>query len=200
MTTVWVLEDKDGNGYDWDGNASERTRNSAFNTLKFKVENDTLFADEFDAYTACLEINNGRGLDLEVVEATILNRNGKHTDIFENSSPRTSDLSKIADNLKEFAQYPNVGKNLTHTLLGLGGEVGEVLDKVKKFEMQGLDVNNLPFKERVSLVKELGDVVWYTVMALAELQFTLLQCMTLNFLKLKSRKTRGKILGSGDDR
>ena len=49
--------------------------------------------------------------------------------------------------------------DLKYMALGLGGEVGEVLNEIKKLERDDNNVLNPDRKEKIIL--ELGDVMWY---------------------------------------
>ena len=49
--------------------------------------------------------------------------------------------------------------DLKYMALGLGGEVGEVLNEIKKLER---DDNNIMTSERkIKIIEEMGDVLWY---------------------------------------
>ncbi len=50
------------------------------------------------------------------------------------------------------------------------------------------------------LVKEGGDIEWYLANFLHDLDTTLEKCCQVNVAKLRSRKERGAIKGSGDER
>jgi NTP pyrophosphatase (non-canonical NTP hydrolase) len=77
--------------------------------------------------------------------------------------------------------------------LGLGGEVGEVLEKVKKSHRDGvLDVRQLEL--------ELGDVMWYLSRLANFHGLTLRGVLAANIEKLSSRRDRGVLRGSGDNR
>lgn len=83
-------------------------------------------------------------------------------------------------------------------VLGLAGESGEVADKVKKILRD--DAGKLTADSRVSLAKELGDVLWYLATCVRYLDFPLEDIAQGNIEKLESRLSRGKIAGSGDER
>lgn len=77
--------------------------------------------------------------------------------------------------------------------LGLGGEVGEVLEKVKKCHRDGvLDVRQLEL--------ELGDVMWYLSRLANFHGLTLRGIIAANIEKLSSRRDRGVLHGNGDNR
>ena len=92
----------------------------------------------------------------------------------------------------ETAIYPEE-KGLEYTALGLASEAGEFAGKVKKWIRDGK-------KDDEALVAELGDVLWYVARAAAELDIHLSDIAKENVEKLKSRKERNVIGGSGDDR
>lgn len=98
----------------------------------------------------------------------------------------------------ETAIYPTLGHPIVYPALGLGGEVGEVAEKVKK--MCRDDNCELSEERRQALKKELGDVFWYLSETARQAGFTLSEIATANIEKLKARKERGKLQGDGDDR
>src|SRR5687767_11958769 len=82
--------------------------------------------------------------------------------------------------------------------LGLVGEAGEVAEKMKKIicDKQG----KISKADKDEIVKEMGDVLWY-LQALADfLNVPFEKVAQTNLDKLYSRKQRGKIGGSGDNR
>lgn len=100
---------------------------------------------------------------------------------------------------QETAIYPK-GNFIGHmyTALGLTGEAGEVADKIKKIIR---DKNGAFTPEDVTEIKkELGDVLWYVAALSTEFGLSLGDIADANISKLQSRKARGKISGSGDDR
>jgi NTP pyrophosphatase (non-canonical NTP hydrolase) len=96
------------------------------------------------------------------------------------------------------AIYPDRFDNLYYPALGLAGEAGEVCEKIKKIMR---DKNGRVSEEdQQLLVKELGDVLWYVSALADELDVFLGDIASTNIEKLLSRKERGKISGSGDNR
>ncbi len=99
---------------------------------------------------------------------------------------------------KTTALYPNAGQNLYYPALGLGGETGEVLNKVKKvMRDHGGTVTD---EYRAILRSELGDVLWYVAALARELNLDLDDIAQANLDKLLSRKERGTLGGDGDTR
>jgi len=99
---------------------------------------------------------------------------------------------------RKTALYPDVGNNAIYPTLGLVGEAGEVADKVKKILRDKKGVFDNGSKDAIKL--ELGDVLWYVSQLSSELGYELDEIANANLNKLNSRKIRGKIQGSGDDR
>ena len=99
---------------------------------------------------------------------------------------------------RKTALYPDVGINAIYPTLGLVGEAGEVADKVKKILRDKKGLFDEKSKDEIKL--ELGDVLWYISQLASELGYELDDVANSNLQKLKSRKLRGKIQGSGDDR
>lgn len=99
---------------------------------------------------------------------------------------------------RKTAIYPNAGKNFIYPTLGLAGEAGEVAEKIKKVlrDKNGIVDNTT----KTEIAKELGDVLWYLSQISAELGLSLDEVATENLKKLFSRKNRGVISGSGDNR
>jgi len=99
---------------------------------------------------------------------------------------------------RQTAIYAGAGKNFVYPALGLCGESGEVAEKIKKI-IRDKD-NVVDGKCRADLEKELGDVLWYVANLAAELELDLENIAQKNIAKLRSRKERGVLHGSGDER
>jgi NTP pyrophosphatase (non-canonical NTP hydrolase) len=89
-------------------------------------------------------------------------------------------------------------KDLLHWVLGINGEAGEVAEKVKKIirDKNG-EINDTDKQE---LAKEIGDVLWYLAVLADYLDVSLDTIANQNLEKLLSRKKRGVLGGSGDNR
>jgi NTP pyrophosphatase (non-canonical NTP hydrolase) len=96
------------------------------------------------------------------------------------------------------AIYPNMSNNFIYPTLGLVGEAGEVAEKAKKIIRDG--DGNLTPETREKMAMELSDVCWYVAVLAYELDYTLAEIMQMNLDKLASRKERGVLSGSGDNR
>lgn len=97
----------------------------------------------------------------------------------------------------ETAFYP---KNVAvmYLALAINGEAGEIAEKVKKLYRDKGGVGDMNFAK--SVAKELGDVLWYISVMANELGFTLDEIAQMNIEKINSRKERGVLCGSGDNR
>jgi NTP pyrophosphatase (non-canonical NTP hydrolase) len=82
---------------------------------------------------------------------------------------------------------------IIYPALGLGNEAGEVQGKIKK--MLRDDTFN-----KEDIAAEIGDVLWYIAALCRDLEVNMDDVATGNLAKLKSRKERGTIQGSGDNR
>lgn len=99
---------------------------------------------------------------------------------------------------RETAIYSEKDKNFVYPTLGLVGEAGEVAEKIKKVLR---DKNRIITEEiKKDIAKEMGDVLWYLSQLATELDLSLEKIASLNIDKLSSRKKRGTLHGSGDNR
>jgi len=87
---------------------------------------------------------------------------------------------------------------LIYPTLGLVGEAGEIANKVKKVLRD--NAGELNENVRQNLIDELGDVLWYVAALAIDLKTELSEVANRNIEKLNSRKNRGVIGGSGDNR
>jgi len=101
---------------------------------------------------------------------------------------------------ENYPYLPNEVKKviaLSYVTLGLG-EVGEIQNKMKKIIRDTTGQISEDFKKDIS--KEIGDVLWYCANICEELNLNLQKVAEENLEKLFSRKKRGVIQGSGDNR
>lgn len=108
-------------------------------------------------------------------------------------------------NLNDYQQqalktaHPKTKNNeFLHLVLGLVGESGEIAEKVKKI-VRDHD-SNLEKVDVEDLKKELGDVLWYVAVLADFFELKLDDVAQTNVEKLLSRKERGVLKGSGDNR
>lgn len=106
------------------------------------------------------------------------------------------DSSQTFDGYQDFtdttAIYPKK-QALEYLALGLTSEAGEVAGKVKKWVRDG-------YLDPDELISELGDCLWYIAQFASTLDIYLSEIAEDNIVKLSSRKERGVISGSGDNR
>lgn len=113
-------------------------------------------------------------------------------------------LNEYQQRSRKTASYPDLGENLLYPALGLAGEAGEAVDKIKKLWRDnsitsGLDPK-LTATQKIALLKELGDGLWYIAAIASELNINLSYVAGLNIDKLEDRKARGVTSGEGDNR
>ena len=101
--------------------------------------------------------------------------------------------------LKTFVNNNNTRSEILARLaLGLVGEAAEVAEKIKK-KLRG-DYNHKLYSFNLDTKKEIGDLCWYIANLTDFLDLDFNEILENNIKKLKSRKDRGKIKGSGDER
>ena len=92
------------------------------------------------------------------------------------------------------------GKSLQEKLsllsLGLAGETGEVINKVKKI-VYGEELTE---EKRKAIIGELGDVLWYLQEMTLAIDSTLGEVAIKNNRKTLLRLEKGIVIGEGDDR
>ena len=83
-------------------------------------------------------------------------------------------------------------------VLGIGGETGELIEKIKKLFRDG---NGYPtMEQKKDILKEMGDMLWYMARLTDMLGMPFHEVAKLNIEKLFSRKEREKLQGDGDNR
>lgn len=96
-------------------------------------------------------------------------------------------LIKVTDNhnlLKLIDRMSDIPRQL-HYLLGLGSEVGELHDAVKKYLCNGKPV------DKINILEECGDLLWYIGNLLSCYGFTFEEAMDANIAKLDVRYPNG---------
>jgi NTP pyrophosphatase (non-canonical NTP hydrolase) len=94
--------------------------------------------------------------------------------------------------------YGDITPQLMGMVLGLSDESGEVLGKFKKLLRDKKGV--LTDEDKAEIIKELGDILWYIATVSHLLGSSLEEVAKKNNEKLLSRKDRGVLGGSGDNR
>ena len=87
---------------------------------------------------------------------------------------------------------------ILYPTLGIAGESGEVAEKIKKVYRDNDGVVSEEKKKEIT--KELGDILWYIANLASDLNISLELIAFTNIEKLNSRKERGVLQGSGDNR
>ncbi len=82
--------------------------------------------------------------------------------------------------------------------LGIAGESGEILEKVKHLVRD--DKGVVTPERREGIKKEIGDVLWYLSQLARELDLSFDEIADANIKKLTSRLERDMLNSEGDDR
>ena len=98
-------------------------------------------------------------------------------------------FEEYQEKAKETAVYPNLDPKWIYPALGLSGESGEVIEKLKKILRD--DNGKISNEKLDSIKKELGDVLWYISALATELGLSLEEIAKDNVKKVQSRKERG---------
>lgn len=113
------------------------------------------------------------------------------------------DFKEYQRQARTTAIYPKKAQ-VIYPALGLSGEVGELLNKLKKVfrdhEATELSIHTIPANTFEKLSDELGDILWYLSNFASDLNLKLDQIAEDNLLKLFDRKDRGVLKGDGDVR
>lgn len=110
-------------------------------------------------------------------------------------------LNEYQAQARTTALYPEQAR-IIYPALKLAGEAGEVTEKLGKLMRDEGYVAGAELTEAQTsaLAKELGDVLWYVANLAADMGLSLEDVGAQNLQKLASRKQRGVLGGSGDDR
>lgn len=106
-------------------------------------------------------------------------------------------LNEYQQHALETAIYPE-DRRIVYPTLGLTGEAGEVADKVKKVIRDAR--GEFTPEKRQEIMKEIGDVLWYCATLSRDLGYDLEEVARTNVEKLRSRRERNLLHGSGDNR
>lgn len=110
------------------------------------------------------------------------------------------DYSKVALETKLYheSQITPTFSKIIYLCLGLGGECGELYEKVKKAIR---DKNCKVDEEFLTLIKkELGDILWYWAAVCDEFGIDPDEVSAMNLEKIKDRLERDVLKGEGDER
>lgn len=114
---------------------------------------------------------------------------------------QTNSLNEYQFLAHETATYPDMGgpMGFFYLVSKLAGEAGEVAEKFgKQIRDKGADFADPEFRDGIK--KELGDVAWYVSEIALQFGWNLSEVAATNINKLYSRKDRGVLGGSGDNR
>ena len=93
-------------------------------------------------------------------------------------------MALVTESLPEM-ELTKEQKRLTHASLGLCTEAAELADAVKKHIFYGKEL------DKVNLVEEIGDILWYSAIVLDACQSSFDEAMDKNITKLRKRYPQG---------
>ena len=111
-------------------------------------------------------------------------------------------FDEYQEKAKEYDLFKNVeglsDVGFIEKVLGLVGEAGETVDKVKKIlrDKDGVATG----EDKKEIAKELGDTLWYLANISRYLGIPLSEVAQMNIDKLESRMNRNRLHGEGDNR
>ena len=111
-------------------------------------------------------------------------------------------FDEYQEKAKEYDLFKNVEGlsevGFIEKVLGLVGEAGETVDKVKKIlrDKDGIATS----EDKKEIAKELGDTLWYLANISRYLGIPLSEVAQMNIDKLESRMSRNRLHGEGDNR
>ena len=111
-------------------------------------------------------------------------------------------FNEYQEKARSLAAYPELGHGLLYPALGLAGEAGETVDKIKKiWRNTGVKDGHAYTPEQKEAVKlEASDCLWYLANLCSELDLTLEEVAEANLAKLFDRQKRGVLKSEGDKR
>ena len=115
----------------------------------------------------------------------------------------TGEAGEVSEKLGKLIRDSGVYKQDNVVSLEPGQHIDAKWGEIKLSEAQLMKVTprfDLTEEQKLALMKELGDVLWYVTAMSQQLGFSLERVMDMNIEKLTSRRERGVLKGSGDDR
>jgi len=106
---------------------------------------------------------------------------GKVVNLLKNLSLNFEEYQKLS---RKTAIYPGRDKNFIFPALGLAGETGEVIERIKKVIR---DKKKIEEKDKEEIKKELGDVLWYLSQLASELNLSLEEIAQENLKKIAEK-------------
>jgi NTP pyrophosphatase (non-canonical NTP hydrolase) len=107
-------------------------------------------------------------------------------------------LNEYQEGARLTAVYPDEFK-IIYPALGLAGETGETVEKIKKAVRKG----GTAFQREIDyagVVREMGDVLWYLANLASDIGVPLEAVAMVNLEKLAMRAEKKNIIGEGDNR
>lgn len=95
------------------------------------------------------------------------------------------EYQELARRTSRFSCEPHIENNVLMASLGLSGEVGELLNYIKKGIFHGHNI------DKEVLTEEIGDVLWYVAEMCSAYNIDMQYAGNVNLLKLRQRYPNG---------
>lgn len=159
-------------------------------------DSSELFLELSKAIKGDLVINNKKSI-FRNIELNNFFEELSNKDLPEYTEENKYTFEEYSKDAMKTAIYKSLGQNLNYPLLGLGGEIGELLGKISKIERGDYEMTE---EFRKECLKECGDILWFLSQTVFELGSTLEEVAKNNIKKLSERMKKGTIMGNGDNR
>lgn len=138
-----------------------------------------------------------------LIQITADGPEGLHMRLVKNESAQSGEAPGGGLSFKQYqvrafstAFYPQAGKEghphaIAYCSLKLNGEAGEVAETIGKVWREGQDLHSLSEAERIPVLEELGDVLWYISALCTEWGVDLEAIAAYNLEKLAARSRQG---------
>ncbi|MFH1053095.1 MAG: nucleoside triphosphate pyrophosphohydrolase family protein [Candidatus Woesearchaeota archaeon] len=107
------------------------------------------------------------------------------------------ELNEYQNKARENDFCPVIKYDFDYPAIAMAGEVGELLNKIKKIHREGKEIDS---KLKEEVLFELGDILWYLAKLCRSFNWELDYVASINLIKIDERLKKGTLWGNGDRR